>query len=115
MSKSEEYQQRAAECLRLAQNMADAGNRALLLEMAQAWIKLAELAENEMGAPIDQREPAGSQARRSFEKSIKENQSRAERPWPGVRRGPPRLPAAHRLSAPVLKCLVVRNGTAEAL
>jgi len=49
VSKSEEYQQRAAECLRLAQNMADAGNRPLLLEMAQAWIKLAELAEKQNG------------------------------------------------------------------
>jgi len=29
--------------------MADAGNRPLLLEMAQAWIKLAELAEKQNG------------------------------------------------------------------
>jgi hypothetical protein len=39
---SQECQQKAAECLRLVRITADSTNKALLLEMAQAWIKLAE-------------------------------------------------------------------------
>jgi hypothetical protein len=38
----EEYQQRAADCLRVAQETNDPTSRALLLEMAQAWVNLAE-------------------------------------------------------------------------
>jgi hypothetical protein len=38
----EEYQQRAADCLRVAQETVDPTSKALLLEMAQAWINLAE-------------------------------------------------------------------------
>jgi len=41
-STSQECQQRAAECLRLVRNVVDTTNKALLLEMAEAWIKLAE-------------------------------------------------------------------------
>jgi hypothetical protein len=41
-STSQECQQRAAECLRLVRTSLDTTNKALLLEMAQAWIKLAE-------------------------------------------------------------------------
>jgi hypothetical protein len=37
-----EYQQRAAECLEHARAVIDPTNKALLLEMAQGWIKLAE-------------------------------------------------------------------------
>jgi hypothetical protein len=44
MRKSEEHQERAAQCLRLAQSMSDPTNKALLLEMAQTWVKLAEQA-----------------------------------------------------------------------
>jgi hypothetical protein len=40
--KREEYQQRAADLLRIAQETDDPTNKALLLEMAQAWVKLAE-------------------------------------------------------------------------
>jgi hypothetical protein len=39
---SQECQQRAAECLRLVRTAFDSTNKALLLEMAQAWIRLAE-------------------------------------------------------------------------
>jgi hypothetical protein len=52
-STSQECQQRAAECLRLVRTSLDATNKALLLEMAQAWIRLAEQqalqAQNEHG------------------------------------------------------------------
>jgi hypothetical protein len=39
---SQECQQEAAECLRLVRSAIDSTNKALLLEMAQAWIRLAE-------------------------------------------------------------------------
>jgi hypothetical protein len=42
MATSLEYQQNAAECLRLVRTLVDTTNQALLLEMAQAWIRLAE-------------------------------------------------------------------------
>jgi hypothetical protein len=41
-STSQECQQRAAECLRLMRTVVDSTNKALLLEMAEAWIKLSE-------------------------------------------------------------------------
>jgi hypothetical protein len=41
-STAQECQQRAAECLRLVRDALDPTNKALLLEMAQAWIRLAE-------------------------------------------------------------------------
>jgi hypothetical protein len=42
LSKFEDHQGRAAECLRLAHEASDLTNKALLLEMAQTWIRLAE-------------------------------------------------------------------------
>jgi hypothetical protein len=37
-----DYQKRAADCLRLAQEVSDPTNKAMLLEMAQTWVRLAE-------------------------------------------------------------------------
>jgi hypothetical protein len=42
LSTPEEYQRRAADLLRIAQETDDPTNKALLLEMAQAWVNLAE-------------------------------------------------------------------------
>ena len=42
MSKFEDHKRRAAECLRSAREAADKTNKALLIEMAQTWVKLAE-------------------------------------------------------------------------
>ena len=42
MSKFGDHQRRAAECLLLAKETTDETNKALLLEMAQAWINPAE-------------------------------------------------------------------------
>jgi hypothetical protein len=42
VSKFEDHKRRAAECLRLAREAVDKTNKALLIEMAQTWIKLAE-------------------------------------------------------------------------
>ncbi len=45
MSVSDDYRQHALECLRLAQAADDARSKALLLEMAQAWVNLADQAK----------------------------------------------------------------------
>ena len=42
MSKFEDHKRRAAECLRLAREAINKTNKALLIEMAQTWAKLAE-------------------------------------------------------------------------
>ena len=42
MSDFKNYQKRAADCLRLAQEVSDPTNKAMLLEMAQTWVSLAE-------------------------------------------------------------------------
>jgi hypothetical protein len=42
LNTADQYRQRAAERLRLAQTMADLQDKALLLEMAQVWFRLAE-------------------------------------------------------------------------
>ncbi len=41
-STSQECKQKAAECLRLAQTLRDSKNKAILLEMAEAWVSFAE-------------------------------------------------------------------------
>ena len=38
----EDYHEQAVRCLRLAQAISYAPSKALLLEMAQAWVRLAE-------------------------------------------------------------------------
>jgi hypothetical protein len=40
---SQEYQKKAAECLRLAHAANDLSNKALLLELAQAWLRLEQV------------------------------------------------------------------------
>jgi hypothetical protein len=42
VGKFQDHQRRAAECLRLAREATDKTNKALLIEMAQTWAKLAE-------------------------------------------------------------------------
>jgi hypothetical protein len=44
MGRGEHYKRMASECLRFAQVAASPTNRAVLVEMAQTWIKLDELA-----------------------------------------------------------------------
>jgi hypothetical protein len=39
------YRQYASECVRLAAEVEAAGSKALLLDMAQSWVRLADLAE----------------------------------------------------------------------
>jgi hypothetical protein len=45
MPRAEEYRQYAAECLALAQTAKSSDQKAMLLEMAQAWKALAEKLE----------------------------------------------------------------------
>jgi hypothetical protein len=40
-----DHRERACHCVRLAQELADAGGKTLLLDMAQVWIRLAETLE----------------------------------------------------------------------
>ena len=42
MPTSETYEQRAADCLKVAEATNDPGAKAILLEMAQAWRNLAK-------------------------------------------------------------------------
>jgi hypothetical protein len=42
MSRADEYQRYALECVRVAQHTADPKDKALLLEMARRWLELAE-------------------------------------------------------------------------
>jgi hypothetical protein len=51
MSRAEQYRRYAAECLRLANASEDAREKAMLLQMAEQWHRLAERAEK------DDREP----------------------------------------------------------
>jgi hypothetical protein len=47
VDRKEHYQRMAGECLKLAHNSDDPTNKALLLEMAQSWVKLAELTRDQ--------------------------------------------------------------------
>jgi hypothetical protein len=49
----EEYRRNAAECLRLAQTLSNPTNRAVLIEMAHAWERLAERAARSRFADPD--------------------------------------------------------------
>jgi hypothetical protein len=44
MATAEEYDRYASECLRIAASASDERQRLLMLEMAQAWVRLAALA-----------------------------------------------------------------------
>jgi hypothetical protein len=44
-SRAEQYRRYAAECVRVAQETTNAGDKAMLLQMAETWRRLAERAE----------------------------------------------------------------------
>ena len=46
MSVADQYKRRAAECVRMAERTANAEDKALLLQMAQTWMRLADKAED---------------------------------------------------------------------
>ena len=49
MTRAEEYRRYAAECLRVAQQIQNANDKTMLLDMAQKWQALAAKAESENG------------------------------------------------------------------
>jgi hypothetical protein len=49
MGLSDQYKRRAAECVRMAERTDIAEDKALLLQMAQTWMRLAEKAEERSG------------------------------------------------------------------
>jgi len=48
------YRQHALECLRLANDTRESSTKAALIDMAQAWIKLAEQAQRNRQLATDQ-------------------------------------------------------------
>jgi hypothetical protein len=46
MALADQYKRRAAECIRMAERTDNAADKALLLQMAQTWMSLAEKAED---------------------------------------------------------------------
>lgn len=45
MSGADRYRHYAGECVRIAENINDPGEKALMLRMAETWLRLAERAE----------------------------------------------------------------------
>jgi hypothetical protein len=53
LERSDEYRARAIECLRLAQALEQVDNKAILREMARAWVRLAEYARERERQEVD--------------------------------------------------------------
>jgi hypothetical protein len=49
MTRAEEYRQYAAQCIRVAQQIQNPNDKAMLLDMAQKWLGLAAKIESEIG------------------------------------------------------------------
>ena len=49
MELADQYKRRAAECVRMAERTSSEDDKALLLQMAQTWMRLAEKAEERSG------------------------------------------------------------------
>jgi hypothetical protein len=58
MSKAEEYRQHAQPCVEAAQRIQDAEERAILFQIAQRWMHLAEKEQN---TPSSSTEPSHQQ------------------------------------------------------
>jgi len=54
MKSFERYRCYAADCLKMAQSASDDGDKAQLLQMAETWRQLAELAEARVSARDDE-------------------------------------------------------------
>jgi hypothetical protein len=51
MTQSDQYKQRAAECVRMAEYTSSVDDKAMLLQMANTWLRLAEKAEDRESDP----------------------------------------------------------------
>jgi len=47
MDLADQYKRRTAECIRIAERSTNSDDKALLLQMAQTWLRLAEKAEDQ--------------------------------------------------------------------
>jgi hypothetical protein len=59
---SNAYRERAAECFRLARRVRDPRQRALLLEMARAWLRLHDQAEKNARTDVTYETPPPQQS-----------------------------------------------------
>jgi hypothetical protein len=57
MNWAERYRKYAAECVRLAQHSASPADKALLLDMAENWIRMAQRAEARLGTDDAEKSP----------------------------------------------------------
>jgi hypothetical protein len=55
VTKREHYQQMAAECVRCAHQASDPDDKALLLQVAQGWVNLAQQAKGDLPRRIGDR------------------------------------------------------------
>jgi hypothetical protein len=55
---SNEYRERAAECCRVANEIANPDSRMTLLEMARAWLRLADQAERNSRSDLSYESPS---------------------------------------------------------
>jgi hypothetical protein len=46
MALADQYRKRAAECIRMAEQSINADDKAMLLQMADTWLRLADKAED---------------------------------------------------------------------
>jgi hypothetical protein len=53
VAEAREYQHRARECVQIAGTIADPGYKLFILEMAQAWVKLAKAEESRATVAMD--------------------------------------------------------------
>jgi hypothetical protein len=53
-TRADEYRRKAAQCLELAQRVEEASSKAVLLEMAQSWLELADRVHREESRPADE-------------------------------------------------------------
>ena len=58
MNKPDHYRQHALESLRLANDTHESSTKAVLIDMAQAWIRLAEQARRKRGLDLAHEAPA---------------------------------------------------------
>lgn len=56
MASADRYKHYAAECVRVAQQIQDSADKTMLLDMAEMWRRLAEIAENMERAGVDHSE-----------------------------------------------------------
>ncbi len=62
MSNPDRYRQNAIDCLRLANETRDPGAKAVLLDMAQSWVRLADQAQKNLRTDLVYETPSPASA-----------------------------------------------------